>query len=85
MIGIVGLLSYAAIMAATVAVANRWIRGRDPTTANPHLIAAAAAVVFLVVSQLFDSMAFPHAPYVFLSLAGLAAAATYRQTKDDEL
>ncbi|HEV7750734.1 MAG TPA: hypothetical protein VGO71_04295 [Baekduia sp.] len=82
MIGVVGLLSYAAIMASTVAAARRWIRGRDPTTATPHLVAAAAAVVFLVVSQLFDAMAFPHAPYVFLSLAGLAAASTYRRPED---
>jgi O-antigen ligase len=77
MIGVVGLLSYAAIMASVVANARRWIRGRDPATATPHLIAASAAVVFLVVSQLFDAMAFPHAPYVFLSLAALAAASTF--------
>jgi hypothetical protein len=76
MIGVVGVLSYAAIMGSVVAVARRWIRGRDPAKATPHLIAAAAAVVFLVVSQLFDAMAFPHAPYVFLSLAALAAAST---------
>ncbi|HET6508242.1 MAG TPA: O-antigen ligase family protein [Baekduia sp.] len=85
MIGVVGLLSYMAIMASVVAVARRWIRGRDPTTATPHLIAASAAVVFLVVSQLFDSMAFPHAPYVFLSLAALAAASTYPTERHDEV
>jgi hypothetical protein len=77
MIGVVGVLSFAAIMGSTVAVARRWVRGRDPAKATPHLVAAAAAVVFLVVSQLFDSMAFPHAPYVFLSLAALAAASSY--------
>jgi hypothetical protein len=79
MIGVVGVLAFCAIMGATVAVARRWIRGRDPAKATPHLVAASAAVVFVVVSQLFDSMAFPHAPYVFLSLAALAAAATYGQ------
>jgi O-antigen ligase len=79
MIGVVGLLSFLAIMGSTVAVARRWISGRDPTKATPHLVAASAAVVFVVVSQLFDSMAFPHAPYVFLSLAALAAASTYSQ------
>jgi hypothetical protein len=82
MIGVVGLLAYMAVMASVIAVARKWIRGRDPTIAAPHLIAAAAAAVFLVVSQLFDSMAFPHAPYIFLSLAGLAAASTYRQRSE---
>jgi hypothetical protein len=83
MIGVVGLLSYAAIMGSVIAIARRHIRGRDPATANPHLIAASAAAVFLVVSQLFDSMAFPHAPYVFLSLAGLAAASSYQRRETD--
>jgi hypothetical protein len=83
-IGVIGLLAYLAVMFSTVAVARRWVRSRDPAVATPHLAAAAAAVVFIVVSQLFDSMAFPHAPYVFLSIAGLAAAATWGRTRADD-
>jgi hypothetical protein len=41
--------------------------------ASPALAASAAAVVFLVASSLFDAMSFPHAPYIFMTFAGLAA------------
>jgi hypothetical protein len=56
-----------------IALARSKIRSRDRELAAVWLSAAATAVVFLVVSQLFDVMSFPHAPYVFLSIAGLAA------------
>jgi hypothetical protein len=78
-IGVLGLLAYAAVMVTVLLVARDAIRSRDPLRAPPALVAAAAAAVFLVVSQLFDVMAFPHAPYVFLSLAGLAAVTNEHQ------
>jgi hypothetical protein len=79
MVGAVGVAAFVAVMFTVIAVARRPIRIRDPISATPALVAAAAAAVFLVVSLLFDSMAFPHAPYVFLSLAGLAAASYQTQ------
>jgi hypothetical protein len=53
------------------------------------LACAAAAVAFLVVSFLFDTLSFPHVPYIFLSLAGLLAVVvrpdgTEEQAADDE-
>ena len=37
---------------------------------------AAAAVSFIVVSNLFDVMSFPHVPYVFLWMAAVLTVAT---------
>jgi peptidoglycan/LPS O-acetylase OafA/YrhL len=37
-------------------------------------VGAAAAVVFLVVAALFDTMSYPQVPYIFLCFAALVAA-----------
>jgi hypothetical protein len=39
----------------------------------PAMMGAAAAVSFIVVSTLYDALEFPHAPYLFLCMAGLVA------------
>jgi hypothetical protein len=72
--GVLGLAAYVLMMVSVVASARRTINSRHPQWAPSALMCAAASVAFLVVSTLFDVMAFPHAPYVFLSLAGLMAA-----------
>jgi hypothetical protein len=71
--GILGLVSYMLMMVATVLVARRLIRTRGPTTVAPAMMGAAAAVSFIVVSTLYDALEFPHAPYLFLCMAGLVA------------
>jgi O-antigen ligase len=55
------------------AAARGPIRARDAVRGPPALAAAGAAASFLVASALFDAVSFPHTPYVFLSLAGMAA------------
>ena len=77
-VGVIGLLAYAAMAGAVVAVARRTIHGRDRDDAPVALAAAAAAVCFLVVSTLFDVMSFPHVPYTFLWMAGLLAVIVSR-------
>jgi hypothetical protein len=72
--GVVGLAAYALMMLCVVAAARAMIRKRHPTWAPIALAGAGAAVAFLVVSTLFDAMAFPHAPYIFLTSAAMLAA-----------
>jgi hypothetical protein len=71
--GTLGLIAFLLMIVAVVAGARATIGGRDPTWAPMALQGAAAAVSFLVMSTLFDVMAFPHATYIFLYMAGLVA------------
>ncbi len=72
--GLVGLVAFALMIGLIIAIAAPIIRGRDPAWAPPALAVAAAAGGFLMLSVLFDLMSFPHAPYLFLVLAGFLAA-----------
>jgi len=54
-------------------VATPIVRSRDRERAPPALVVACAAMAFLTVSFLYDVMSFPHAPYIFLTYAGLLA------------
>jgi hypothetical protein len=72
-VGIVGLIAYVSLAVAIVIVARRLIHGPHPSATSVGLIAAAAAMAFLVVSSLFDVMSFPHCPYILLFLAGFLA------------
>ena len=76
--GFVGMAAYLAVILSVLGVSYRWIRRHDPLRGPPALAAAGAASAFLVASALFDAMSFPHVPYVFLSIAGLAAACVRR-------
>jgi hypothetical protein len=71
--GAVGILAYIALIVSVIATARAPIRARDAVRGPPALAAAGAAAAYLVASALFDAVSFPHAPYVFLSLAGFAA------------
>jgi hypothetical protein len=74
-VGVIGLIVYALMAIAVVAVARGPIRARGPD-APVALAVAAAAVCFLVVSTLFDVMSFPHVPYIFLFMAAMLAVIT---------
>jgi hypothetical protein len=71
--GTLGLLAFLLMIVAVIAGARATIGGRDPTWSPMALQGAAAALSFLVMSTLFDVMAFPHATYIFLYMAGLVA------------
>jgi hypothetical protein len=82
--GVVGLAAFVLMSLCVVFCARATIRGRHPTWAPIALASAGAAVGFLVVSTLFDSMAFPHAPYIFLCMGALLAAIlTPRERQSD--
>jgi hypothetical protein len=70
--GVVGTGSYLALILVVLVVAHPAIRGKDLRRAPPALAAAAAALSFAIANLLFDVIAFPHAPYLFAFIAGLA-------------
>jgi len=70
-VGVLGLLAYACMILAPVAVARRAIRSRDPATSSLALAASGGCVAFLVVSALFDALSFPQAPYMLFVVAAL--------------
>lgn len=71
--GVLGLAAFLLLGASVVAAARAPIRSRHPTLAPPALAGAAAAVVFLVVATLFDSLSYPQVAYIFLYLAAFVA------------
>jgi O-antigen ligase len=71
--GVLGFLAYLFMIVSVIGTARATVATRDPVWAPLGLMGAAAAVSFLVVSSLFDVMAFPHATYIFLCTAALVA------------
>jgi hypothetical protein len=81
--GLVGLVAFVLMVVTVIGVAARVIRGRDPRRAPPALAIAAAASGFLVLTTLFDEWSFPHAVYIFLTLAGLLAVIVRPEEADE--
>jgi len=73
--GLLGLAFFLLIPLAVIASARGMLGGRDPTRTSIALVGAAAGACFIVVSTLYDVLAFPHAAYIFLYLAGLVSVA----------
>lgn len=82
-VGVIGLSAFLVLIGTIVAVARRPIRERRPHDAAVALSAAAAAVALLTVSTLFDVMAFPHCPYIALSIAAFLAVVVADRKADD--
>jgi hypothetical protein len=72
--GVLGLVAFLVIPLSVILVLRRAASRRESRWAPIALCGAAAAVCLLVLSTLYDVMATPHGPCVFLYLAGLAVA-----------
>ena len=72
--GILGLAAFLLIPISVILVARKTVSQRDPRWAPAALCGVSAAVCMLVLATLYDVMAVPHVPCVFLYLAGLAVA-----------
>jgi hypothetical protein len=72
-VGVIGLVAFFVMGGSVVACARRAIYSRHPDWARSALAGAAAAVTFLVLAFLFDSLAYPQVPYVFFWFAALVA------------
>jgi O-antigen ligase len=77
--GVVGLAAFLMISLTVLAVTRRPIAGRDPIAAPVALIGALGAIAFLILAFLFDTLSFPHVPYIFLYITGLVAVAIGRE------
>ncbi|MGO9954545.1 MAG: hypothetical protein ACLP50_00950 [Solirubrobacteraceae bacterium] len=73
--GVIGLIAYVVMLLTIAFAAIGPIRRREPVVETIGIVAAAAAVGTLVLSATYDSMGFPHVPYILFSLAGLLAVA----------
>jgi hypothetical protein len=73
--GIVGVVAYLAMMLTVLATARPMFRDRlrNDDQAKLALALGVGAVAFFTSSFLYDAMAFPHGPYIFLVFAGLVA------------
>jgi hypothetical protein len=72
-VGVIGLISYLAIVFFGMVTAHGVIR-RGGVRAPPALAAAAGCAAFGLLSATYDAAAFPQAVYSFLFVAGLVAA-----------
>jgi hypothetical protein len=70
-VGLLGLVAYLWIGAAILSCTHRMIRGPDVLRARYALASAASVGVVGVASLLFDTLSFPHVPYLMFFIAGL--------------
>jgi Fe2+ transport system protein FeoA len=70
-VGLLGVFAYLAIGAAMMSTGHRMIRGPDPLRARYALAGSAAVAVVGVASLLFDTLSFPHVPYLLFFISGL--------------
>jgi hypothetical protein len=76
--GVFGLITYFSMVVSTVVEARRVIQRADPAKVSLALMCAAAAVSFGVLTFMYDTLSFPHGPYLFLCVAGMVAVLTER-------
>lgn len=74
--GVVGEFAFIAMVLSVVWTAVPLVRRASDDRSKAALAAACAAISFLTVSFLFDSMAYTHVPYIFLFFAGLLVVLT---------
>jgi hypothetical protein len=72
--GVLGELGYVGMILAVIGTAVPVLRRRTSEWSTAALAVICAAVCFLTVSFLFDSMAYTHVPYIFLTFAALLVA-----------
>ena len=81
-IGIAGLAAYLCVGVLAIVAFHKTARSDNLTRAGPAIAAIAATVVFFVANDLFDTLAFRQAPYVFFFVLGIGVVATSRASED---
>jgi O-antigen ligase len=72
--GIIGLAAYLSMMVTVFAVARALFKRFPDTPAGKTALAlGVGAMVYFTTSFLYDTMSFPHGPYIFLTYAGFVA------------
>ena len=80
--GLLGVAAFAFLILAVFGTAHRLSRDHDLRRAAPALAATGAAVAMAICMALFDALAFPQVPYMFLFLTALVVVA--RSPERDE-
>jgi hypothetical protein len=73
-VGVIGLLAYVAIYWVILRSAHRIARSDDPRRASLGMACAASVATTLVANALFDTLAFPHVPYLLFFIAAMVVA-----------
>lgn len=73
-VGVIGLLAYALLYLAIFRSAHRVISGVNPRRASLALASASAVTIALVANALFDTLSFPHVPYLVFFIAAMVIA-----------
>lgn len=83
--GVIGLLTYLSMMLTVLATARSLFQrdGGDPEWGRMALGLGVGAIVFFATSFLYDTMQFPHGPYIFLTYAAFVAV-LYRASNAGE-
>jgi hypothetical protein len=71
--GLIGLVCYLAMMVTTLVTARAVFRRHFTERAWLALSLGVGAVAFLASSFLYDTMSFPHGPYIFLTFAAFVS------------
>jgi hypothetical protein len=71
--GVIGLTAYLAMILSVLGTARRLLRDSDPQVVTLSLALGASVIAFFASSFLYDTMSFPHGPYIFLTFAALVA------------
>jgi hypothetical protein len=73
-VGAIGLLAYVAIYWVVLRSAHRVARSGDPERASLGMACTASVATTLVANALFDSLSFPHVPYLLFFIAAMVVA-----------
>ena len=78
--GVVGLIAYLAMTLSVIGTAWALFRERHGQWAVPALALGVGSLGLLTSSFLYDTMSFPHGPYIFLTFGALVAIMARAQT-----
>jgi O-antigen ligase len=74
--GLLGLLSYTALIIAPVVGAWRACRSRDARVAQAAIAGSAGCLAFFVLNYIFDTLAYSQTPYMFFTVAAMCVVAS---------
>lgn len=75
-VGVIGVVTYLALAATAAVSLHRFALFRRTLGASLAIAALAAIATFVVTNALYDTLAFPHVPYLFAFILGLTAVLT---------
>jgi hypothetical protein len=84
-VGAIGVLAYVVIYWMILRSAHRVARGPDPRRASLAVACAASVATALVANALFDTLSFPHVPYLLFFIAAMVLALQEQSHRRDAI